>query len=79
MAKYQPVETLGKLLEDVIRERRLTAWCRAAGVSPYTVARLLDGKRVAVRRATVLALAEALRLPVDRLKAAIEATRKAAS
>lgn len=79
MAKHQPVETLGRLLEGVIRDRRLTAWCRAAGVSPYTVARLLDGKRVAVRRATVLALAEALNLPADRIKAAIEATRHATS
>lgn len=71
--------TLGTLLADVIRERRLTAWCVAAGLRPNTVATLLDGRRTAVRRATVTALAEALGIPEAAVRAAIDASRAAAA
>lgn len=71
--------TLGALLADVIRERKLTSWCIAAGLRPNTVAALLDGRRTAVRRATVTALAEALGLPEAAVRAAIGASRDAAA
>ena len=60
----------------MIVERRLTAWCEAAGLRPNTVAGLLDGRTVP-RRATVLALAAALRLDEKRVRAACEASRAA--
>lgn len=79
MAKRRPTETIGDMLLPVITERRFTQWCAAAGLRPHTVASLIDGKVDSPRRATVLALAKALGVDPARVRAAIEASRAAAS
>lgn len=76
MAKRKPV-TLGDLLLPVIEAREFTAWCEKAGVRPQTVANLLDGKVGRPHRGTVIALAKALGIGDDAVKAAIEAQRAA--
>lgn len=76
MAKRPTVKPLGELLRTVIQERRLSAWCEAAGLRPHTVANLIDGKTKPYR-ATVIALAAALKMPEEDVRAACEASRAA--
>lgn len=70
-------ETLEDLLADVIDSDGLTALARKAGIRPWTLLRLRNGDGTRTHAGTVLALARALRLPQDRVRAAIEAQRAA--
>lgn len=69
-------ETLDDLLADVIRERRFSRWCEEAGIYPWTVLRLRQGIGKRVHPGTVALLAGKLRLPRERVAAAIDASRK---
>ena len=68
-------ETLDDLLRNVLSEDRFTAWCAEAGLRPWTVLRLRTGQSSRVHAGTVAALASKLRIPRDRVRAAIDASR----
>jgi len=70
------IETLDDLLRDVIAAKRLTEWCGEVGIRPWTLLRLRQGKGGRVHAGTVAAIASKLRLPRERVQAAIEASRK---
>ena len=70
-------ETLADLLAEPIAERRITAWSKACGLRPQTVAWLLDGIGKP-QRGTLMLLAKALGVDVERVRAACEASRAAA-
>lgn len=67
-------ETLDDLLREQIDARTLTAWSRAAGIDPTTVQNLRVGKHKP-QLTTRHRLARALGLPLDRIDAAIDASR----
>lgn len=69
-------ETLDDLLRPVLEGDRFTAWCESAGLTPYTVLRLRQGKGKP-HAGTVLALATKLRVPRARVARAINASRAA--
>jgi hypothetical protein len=69
--------TLDDLLAPVIEARGITAWCKAAGIRPWTLLRLRDGDGERTHRGTVLAIARKLRLPETEVAAAIAASRRA--
>lgn len=71
-------ETLDDLLRDVLEARRFSLWCEEAGVYPWTVLRLRKGLGQRVHPGTVAVLAAKLRVPRERVMAAIEASRAAA-
>lgn len=77
MPKAEP-ETVDDLLADWIAGSRLTELSARSGLRPWTILRLRNGEGSRTHAGTVLALAKALRLPVARVRAAIEASRAAA-
>lgn len=71
-------ETLDDLLRPVLDAGRFTAWCEEAGLMPYTVLRLRRGKGTRTHAGTIAALAAKLRMPRERVAAAIANSRAAA-
>lgn len=74
--KPREPETLDHLLRSVIAAHEITAWATAAGITPYTLLRLRTGAGSRVHGGTVMALAAALDMDEDRVKAAINESRK---
>ena len=72
-------ETLDDLLQSVIAENRLTAFCGEAGIAPWTLLRLRTGQGTRTHRGTLTQLAAALKVDVARVRAACEASRDAAT
>lgn len=70
-------ETLDDLLAGVAARGDLTAFASRAGIRPWTLLRLRQGVGTRTHRGTVIALARALRLPVQRVADAIDASRAA--
>lgn len=83
MAKRRKPETLADLLCPIVDAGRLTVWCRdVAGLRPWTVLRLRDGKGTRTHKGTVLAIvaglaAEGIKADEARVVAAISASRAA--
>lgn len=71
-------ETLDDLLAPVIAAGKLTAFARRAGIRPWTLLRLRQGAGTRTHTGTVAVLARSLRMPVERVRAAIDASRAAA-
>ncbi len=67
-------ETLNDLLKK-IPDGELVAWCRKHGISRMTLNRARTGERLCTR-GTVALLARALRMGFERVKAAVEASRR---
>lgn len=74
----RPAETVDDLLRPVLDARRLTEWCQEVGIRPWTVLRLRRGIGGRVHAGTVAAIATKLRVPRERVEAAILASREAA-
>lgn len=71
-------ETLDDLLRPILEADRFTAWCREAGLQPYTVLRLRNGIGTRTHAGTIAAIAMKLRVSRERVAAAIAASRAAA-
>lgn len=77
-------ETLDDILRPILAADRFTSWCQdVAGLRPWTVLRLRQGQGSRVNRGTLLAIQaglaqEGIRVSVERLARAIEASRTAA-
>lgn len=72
-------ETLDDLLAVALRDGLgLTEWCSANGLDPRTVWRLRNGRVAKPHLGTVSMIAGALKVEVDRVRAAIAASRTAA-
>ena len=76
------VRPMSETLRDLLLSKRVAdsndVFAVRAGISPRGLAKLLAGAVGSPRRATVLALARALKVPADRVTAAIAASRAAA-
>lgn len=68
-------ETFSDLLRDFAGEADLETVASASGVSVHTLIRLRTGTARTVQLATLEQLAACFELPVDRILAAIRATR----
>ena len=72
---------MSETLRDLLLARRVgdsnDVFAVKAGISPRGLAKLLAGSVAAPRRATILALARALKVPADRVMEAIAASRAA--
>jgi hypothetical protein len=72
-------ETLDDLLAVALRDGHgLTEWCTENGLDPRTVWRLRNGKVAKPHLGTVSVLAAGLKLDLERVRAAIAASRAAA-
>lgn len=74
----QPQETFYDLVKPFVERREFVSFCRAAGLTPTTVYRLIYGESTP-HRGTVVSLARKLRLPEVRVAAAIRETRRLAA
>lgn len=78
-------EVLDDLFKPILDAGRFTIWCKeVAHLSPWTVLRLRLGMGERVSHGTVLAIvaglaAEGIRVSEERVRAAIDATRAAAT
>lgn len=70
-------ETLDDLLRPILDAERFTEWCAELGMRPWTVLRLRKGEGKRVHAGTVAAIAAKLRVPRERVEAAIAASRAA--